>query len=484
MKADLISVSDALLILAFMGDLSMGQPVDHSKRVAWLARRMANELGLEQRLCAETGQIALLRWTGCTANATEVANLMSDDVQGRRAMLAARPGDIKLLIAPSLLARRADELRAIHCEVSVIIAGTLGLSPAVVAAADCLFETWDGKGRPLGLSGDEIPLPVFLVLLAGDLEIFHREYGLPAALALLRQRADASYPQHLADLAGKMAATWLQDLEQHTEYGDQADGESPMVDFSLVADAIDLKLPWLTGHSRAVARLSGAIAARLDMPPAMQARIRRAALLHGLGRVAIPNAIWNRPGPFTIADWERVRLNPYWTARAATQIKSLEQEAEIASSTYERLDGSGYFRAARHAATSMEQRILPVASSLLALQAERPWRPALSSNAAIDHLQHQAALSRFDQRVINALDGVQADAGTSTPATQPTAAVLSPRELEVLRCIAHGDSNKAAARKLGLSPSTIRTHVENTFRKLECNSRAAATLKASLLGLL
>ena len=482
MKDELVSTSDALLTLAFMGDLSMGQPVDHSKRVAWLACGIALELGLEPKICRDVEQIALLRWVGCTANATEVADIMSDDVQGRHAMLRLQPAAIKLPIAPNILLRRVDEIRAIHCEVAALIATTLVLPAAVVTSLDCLFETWDGKGRPVGLQGDAIPLPVLLVLLAGDLEIFHREYGLRAALEMIRLRADVIYPQYLTDIAGRMAENLLRELDLGGESTAHAEADGHLVSLSLVADAIDLKLPWLTGHSRAVARLAGTIAARLEMPQAAQTRIRRAALLHGLGRVAIPNAVWNKPGPLSIADWERVRLNPYWTARAVTQIRALEKEAEIASSVYERLDGSGYFRATRHAATPMEHRILPVATTLLALQAARPWRPPLDNDAAIDHMQRQAALSRLDQRVVGVLDGAQTVPTSSTPA--PATSILSARELDVLRCIAHGESNKEAARKLGLSPSTIRTHVEHTFRKLECNSRAAATLKASLLGLL
>lgn len=486
MKDDAIATADALLVLAFMGDLSMGQPVDHSKRVAWLSRRMARELGVDEDFCRNVGQVALLRWAGCSANATEVARLISDDVGGRNAMLALRPGDIKLLVSPSLVERRIAEISAIHCEVSVMIAATLGLEPAVTEALASIFASWDGSGQPAGMAGAAIPLPVMLVKLAGDLEIFNREYGLAGARDLLQRRADASYPRYLVDMLCHAAAGWLQELEAQAEAGGEERHAADAVPVSLVlmADAIDLKLPWLTGYSRAVAQLAAVLAARLEMAPAAQARVRRAALLHGLGRAAIPNAVWNRPAPFSQADWERARLSPYWTARAASQIKSLEQEAEIAATVYERLDGSGYFRGARSATTPLEHRILPLAASWLALQAPRPWRPALNAGAAIEHLQRQTVLGRFDQRVLDALDA-EAPASASPPAG-PAApgAILSPREREVLRCIAQGNSNKEAARQLGLSPSTIRTHVENTFRKLECKSRAAATLKASLLGLL
>lgn len=486
MNNDTIATADALLVLAFMGDLSMGQPVDHSKRVAWLSRRMAQELGADEAFCRGAGQVALLRWAGCSANATEVARLISDDVGGRNAMLALRPDDIKLLVSPNLVERRIAEISAIHCEVSVLIAATLGLAPMVIEALAGIFECWDGSGLPAGKAGDAIPLPVLLVKLAGDLEIFNREYGLAGALDLLRQRANASYPRCLVDMLCRAGAGWLKELEtqEETVADEQTDADAVPVSLSLVADAIDLKLPWLTGYSRAVAQLGATMAARLEMTPAAQARVRRAGLLHGLGRAAIPNAVWNRPAPFSLADWEQARLSPYWTARAASQVKSLAQEAEIASTVYERLDGSGYFRAARSASTPLECRILPLAASWLALQAPRPWRPALNAGAAIEHLQRQTALGRFDPRVLAVLDSALPPSAGPAAGIEAPGGILSPRELEVLRCIAQGDSNKEAARKLGVSPSTIRTHMENTFRKLECKSRAAATLKASLLGLL
>jgi response regulator RpfG family c-di-GMP phosphodiesterase/DNA-binding CsgD family transcriptional regulator len=481
-----IATADALLALAFMGDLSMGQPTDHSPRVAWLARRIAVELGLGKECGEDVHHIALLRWVGCTANATEVANVISDDVQGRAAMLALRPEGIQLLVAPQRVAVWTNEIRAIHCEVSLIIAGKLGLRHAVLHGLQSLFETWDGTGSPAGLKGDEIPLAVFLVLLAGDIDVFVREYGLAAAMTIVARRANLVYPKRLVDAIAPHIPGWMAELEQQAEAGHSvAEGAgNGLVNLALVADAIDLKLPWLSGYSRAVSQLAGTIASRLDLAPAIRTQVQRAALLHGLGRVAVPNAVWNKPGPLSASDWERVRLSPYWTARAATQIKSLEREAEIAAFVYERLDGSGYFRAARHAATSLEHRILPVAATWLALRSERPWRPAQSEDAAIDHLHRQASLSRFDLRVVDALEGASGSESYSGVSTESTPGVLSSREIDVLRCISRGHNNKAAARQLGVSPSTVRTHMESIFRKFECKSRAAATLKASSLGLL
>jgi len=486
MKNEVIACSDAVHALAFMGDLSMGQPVDHSPRVAWIARRIAEGLQLGLERCQDVAYLALLRWIGCTANATEVANVMTDDVRGRGEVLALRPQTIQLLVAPNQISQRTNEISAIHCEVALIIAKILDMRPAVIEALGCLFETWDGSGHPHGLKGDKIPLLALVVILAGDIEILTREYGVVETQKFLDSRADAIYPKHLVDFASRHLPEWIEALDQperHAFYADSSADNRP-INLSLLADTIDLKLPWLTGHSRIVANLAGKVAAGVDLDRVTQGQVRRAALIHGLGRVSVPNAMWNRPGPLSSADWERVRLSPYWTARAAIQIRSLEREAEIASYAYERLDGSGYFRAARHAATPLECRILPAVTTWLALRAARPWRDRLTFEAAADHLRRQALLGRFDQSIVNFITGASESIETVSPDPKSAPSILTPRELDVLRCISQGENNKTAARTLGLSPATVRTHVENVFRKLECNSRAAATLKASTLGLL
>lgn len=482
-----ISLADALSAMAFMGDLSMGQPTDHSPRVAWLAQCIGREFGLTEVECMELGQVALLRWVGCTANASDVAVAISDDVLGRGALLALRPQDVQMLVAPNRAAHHTSTISAIHCEVAAIIARTIGLSEAVVQALECLFETWSGTGYPSGRQGDEIPSQVYAVLLAGDMEIFIREYGVDQALTLIQQRADVIYPRKLVDLMARHVPKWIAELDGDALWpiSVPGDGVAITVDLSLLANAIDLKLPWLTGYSRQVARLAHSVANQLGLPAAMQTSIQCAALLHGLGRVATPNAVWSRPGPLRNADWERVRLGPYWTARAAMQIKSLSREAEIASYAYERLDGSGYFRGSRHAATPPENRVLPVVCTWLALQAPRPWRAPMSADAAMDHMHRQAQLGRFEQQVTDiVLAGNSVGIDSPPSESPPRGQILTARECEVLRFISRGHSNKESARLLGISPSTVRAHLENIFRKLQCNSRAAATLKGSLYGVL
>jgi DNA-binding NarL/FixJ family response regulator len=113
------------------------------------------------------------------------------------------------------------------------------------------------------------------------------------------------------------------------------------------------------------------------------------------------------------------------------------------------------------------------------LQTDRPGRVATSEDETQQALKREAEHGRLDATVVAAFNG-------SPPAYLGVAAV-SPRtyrEIEVLSRISHGANNKDRARTLGISPSTVRSYVENIFRKLECSTRAAATLKALTTGLI
>ncbi len=402
-------------------------------------------------------------------------------------MLAARPSWAEHLDLQGGAHTALTPLAQIHCEVSGEVARMLGLAHETEATLRHIFEAWDGSGIPDRLDGKAVPVAVFVVALAGDLEIFSRVYGLERALLLIAHRADARYPAQLAALVATHAAQWLHTLE-HTQPADfdeallthqMQQATSP----ELIADVIDLKLPWMTGYSRAVAATAAACCARLSIDAQTQARVYRAGLIHGIGRAAVPNAVWNAATRLSPSAWEKVRLVPYWTSRAGKQTGALEDAAELASHAYERLDGSGYFRGAGRQALALEARVLAASVAWVALRAPRPWRDALPLAEAAKVLREEAMQGRFDGDVVEALlaSGETPQPGLSY---RPQAIRLSAREIDVLRSISRGASNKQAARELELSPSTVRTHVESVFRKLECSTRAAATLKASSMGLL
>ncbi|WP_240648316.1 HD domain-containing phosphohydrolase [Pararobbsia silviterrae] len=491
-----VRVFDAVRALAFIGDLSMGQPTDHSPRTAWLAARIAREAGLDDTACEAAREASLLRWSGCTANAAGFAAALGDDVASREAMLAARPGWSDPLEAQGGLRTVMTPLAQIHCEVSGEVARLLGLGDTTQATLRHIFENWDGTGLPDRLAGQAVPQTVFAVALAGDLETLTRVYGVEQALVAIAQRADIRYPSAFVRIAAREASHWVAMLDEEDDGAAHRGASSdrfdtlttPAMDRSTpiewISEVIDLKLPWMTGFSRAVAQTAADCADRFSLDAQTRARLHCAGLIHGIGRSAIPNAVWNVPTRLSSSAWEKVRLVPYWTARAGNQTGQLADAALLASYAYERLDGSGYFRGVARDALSTEARILSACVAWVALRSTRPWREAMSADQAARVLRDEAARGRFDIEAVEALVAAKPIVRRTPDAGAQAATRLSAREIDVLRSISKGASNKEVARELDLSPSTIRTHVENVFRKLECSTRAAATLKAAAMGVL
>lgn len=471
----LVSAGAALATISQVGDLSMGQPLGHSMRVARLARQLAQAGAGQGEHLAVAEHVALLRWSGCTANAEGFTHLLGNDVDGRRAML-----DHTLGAEDMRAVHKASSLAVVHCEVSEQVASNLGLGAEVEGALYRVFETYDGSGRPAGLIHGQIPEVVYQVVLAGDLEILSRTHGLSSALDWIGAQSNRRYPATLAELLIQNAADWLAQLESTAQ---SADVEIPqaLVPLSLVGDVIDLKLPWLAGHSRQVAHIAVEAARLWGLSDTMLTEIGKAALIHGLGRAAVSNHIWNSPGALPYGATERLHLVPYWTQKACKPIAEFARAGDIAAHAYERLDGSGYYRGVSGDALSAEHRLLATANAWVALQNDRPWRAAHSALEAQDILRQDASKGVFDNKICEA---VIAAANGQQRLTQPRSSLLSVRECDVLSEISRGASNKEVARTLSISPSTVRTHMESIFRKLECSTRAAATLKGLTLGLI
>ena len=487
MDISVVPLLDVIRSLAFVGDLAMGQPTDHSPRAAWMAGQLARAVGADDATCTQATTVALLRWSGCTANAPEFAQLFGDDVSGRKALLAIQSSDSGFRSGTGRIGSAFLSLSRIHCEVSGDIALQLGLDETTQFALRHLFESYDGSGAPDGLLGEQSPVSVSMASLAGDLDIFYRLYGLEQACKLIEQRADVLYPFGLARPVIENASRWLAALEGDPTLSGPCSLDAAFsgrtTSLEILAHVIDLKLPWMTGYSLRVAQLARDVALELGLDAPRQQKVYRAALIHGMGRAAVPNMIWDTPGKLADSAWERVRLVPYWTGRAARQIGSLAGEAEVASYAYERPDGSGYFREAKAGGIPIEGRILAAAAALAALRVARPWRDAFADDDAGALLMAEADAGRYDADVVRALLKTPRQDKARLPAA-PAAALLTQRERDVLRWISLGASNKVVAQKLSISPSTVRTHVESVFRKLECSTRAAATLKATQLGLL
>jgi HD-GYP domain-containing protein (c-di-GMP phosphodiesterase class II) len=257
--------------------------------------------------------------------------------------------------------------------------------------------------------------------------------------------------------------------------------EPEAIDRALAAmgNFADLISPSLAGHSADVAELAAAAAQHCGIDAVKVTAIRRAGLVHDLGRVAVHPRIWQKPGPLSADEWEQVRLHPYQTERVLSRSGFLAALAPIAGVHHERLDGSGYHRGCTGAALPMPARVLAAADAYHAMTEPRPRRQPLAPERAATTLGQEASSGRLDP---DAVAAVLEAAGQRPPRLQRPAG-LTEREAEVVAMLARGLQTKQVARALGISVKTADRHIQNAYRKIGVSSRAAATVFAMEHGL-
>jgi HD-GYP domain-containing protein (c-di-GMP phosphodiesterase class II) len=307
----------------------------------------------------------------------------------------------------------------------------------------------------------------------------------------MRERAGSQFDPRLAGLMDAEAETLVAGLDTVSTWDAVIDAE-PALAIVLSADRFDgaleaignfadLKSPYFLGHCRAVAQLSAGAAERAGLGEAQARTLRRAALVHDLGRLGVSNSIWDKPGRLGAGEWERVRLHPHLTERMLHQSEALAPLGAIAVQHRERLDGSGYPRGLSGGAISRSARILGAADAYQAMREPRPYRPARPADEAASELRAEVRAGRMDA---DAVDAVLAAAGHRVARRREGPAGLTEREVEVLRLLARGLSNKDIAQQLVISPKTVGNHVEHIYAKINASTRTAAGLFAMRNGLL
>jgi HD-GYP domain-containing protein (c-di-GMP phosphodiesterase class II)/DNA-binding CsgD family transcriptional regulator len=408
---------------------------------------------------------------------------MIDPADPRRGigLLMEMGGPGLVLRAGPRVAKVAAEGARADCEVGARVAQRLGLPPAVSRAIDDGFERWDGRGSPKGAAGEAIALPARLALVAYACVMFEQVGGPRAAAEICRRWGGRALDPELATAAADGAGELLAAAAVEDPWAAVAAQEPgpprglPTGGLAAVAaaygEAVDLKSPYLHGHSRGVAELAERAALACGMDADAAARLRIAGLLHDIGRAGVPTGIWERPGPLARAEWELVRLHPYHSERILARAPALAPFARVAGMHHERVDGSGYHRGASGGALDAPARLLAAADAFHALTEPRPHRPARAAAEAA-RLAAELPLDR------DALTAVLEAAGQPRPPRREWPAGLTAREVEVLRLLAAGRSKRDIAAVLVLSPSTVHTHTVHIYAKAEVSTRAALALFA------
>jgi HD-GYP domain-containing protein (c-di-GMP phosphodiesterase class II)/DNA-binding CsgD family transcriptional regulator len=512
MLSDRVRLADLLAAVSVATDLGMGQEPEKAIRACLVATALARQMGTPEAEVCDVYYTALLRHLGCTATAHEEAWLGGDELASRPAAERADFGNPREALGLLLLMGRgagvdrvrylARSLRAgkegdqailtAVCEVGARLAERLHLGAGVRDGLYQAFERWDGKGTPQGQATEGICLPARLAEVGHQVVIFDRLGGPEAALAMVRRRSGGWFDPGAAEAFARFGTGILEEIGSRDVWEAVLEAEpAPQRTIGTegldglaraLADMVDLKSPYLLGHSSEVAVLSERVAVALGFDPEVVADLRRAALLHDLGRVAVSNAIWEKPAALSTTERERVRLHPYQTERILARSRVLAPLARTAGMHHERQDGSGYHRGAAGAQVPAAARVLAAADAFQAMTRDRPHRPGLAPEAASAALVEEARLGRLDPECVRAV--VEA-AGQPAPKVRTGwPASLSDREVEVLRLVARGLSNRAIAERLYISPRTAEHHVQHLYTKIGASTRAAAAMFAMEHGLL
>ena len=421
-----VNYSNILSALTYALDLTEGASPGHAVRTCILGMHLGRELGLSEDLLCDAYYALLLKDVGCSSNAARLFQIVGDDeIRAKRLTktidwtrlewkqmhymlkrahshepFARRVKALHSMVRDS--SRNAEALIRLHCHQGAKVVRDLGFSSSTAGAIYCLDEHWDGLGYPDRLAGDDIPLLARLVSIAQTLEVFHHLYGPAAAIDVIQTRSGRWFDPAMVRAAVSMnrrGVLWstlgpdklnnVAELEPRpcTILNDSFSIDNICFAFAGVVDA---KSHYTYTHSTGVAKVALQIAESLGLTAKEKTTLRRAALLHDIGKLSIPNSILDKPGKLTDAEWECVKGHPFYTFEILNRITGFEEIATIAASHHEKLDGSGYHLGLHGHQMGILSRILVVADMYDALSGERPYRPRLGLDQVMAILKQQA----------------------------------------------------------------------------------------------
>jgi HD-GYP domain-containing protein (c-di-GMP phosphodiesterase class II) len=506
-----VRTADLLIALSLATDLGLGQPSEHMLRAARLGMRIGERMGLGPTELTTLYDVSMLTYVGCPVYGNEAALVFGDDIEFReRAVhvdLAGLPA-MRFMLgragagtsavnrarqAAGLMAtggRAVAEQMANHCSAAGVLAQRLGLDRDVQLGVEQSYARWDGKGIPADLRGDGVSLAARISHVAEACEVFQRTASVDDAVAMTRARRGTHFDPDVVAAVERDPAWLFADIDDDTVDAllDAAPVDRPPLtddelDAALAAigDFCDLRCPYFAGHAQGTADLVATAAASIGLSAAETTLVRRAALVHDVGRFGVPATVWNKAGPLGERDVERMRLHVYYVERIFNRPEPLRRIGLLAATHHERMDGGGYHRGIGGTMLSPPARLLAAADAYHAMTQPRPHRAARTDADAARELRAEAADGRLDPAAVDAVLAAAGHAPSRSRAGGP--AGLTARESEVLGLLAVGLPNKGIARRLGISPKTVDTHIEHIYTKLGVSNRAGAALHAMHHGL-
>ncbi len=452
-----VSFAEIISALSFAVDLTEGAVPGHAVRSCILGMRIAEAIGLNEEQMAALYYALLLKDSGCSNNAARMCQIVGgDDIQvknGAKLQDWTKPWKPSLETVRMLwrevlpgaswltrlqrilsigIAQHANnaEMITLRCERGAQIARKLGLSALTAEAVHGLDEHWDGSGYPDRLRGAAIPLLARVIAVAQHLDIFACERSPEAAIRVLCERSKTWFDPRLVKVVLELAKAGR--LWTDCKPADDADRARELVlalqpDFGAgvhsiqdaavdriceaFADVVDAKSPFTYRHSVGVAEIANEIACTLELPPERLQLVRRAALLHDLGKLGVSNTILDKTSALTPEEWKIVVEHPRLTREILARVKPFQEIAVIAGAHHERLDGTGYPDKLQGAQLCLEARLIAVADFYRALTEDRPYRVGMPHEDAMAILRKQGPA--LDASCLDALDLAKRLAGLS-----------------------------------------------------------------------
>lgn len=416
----ILKLSEIMAALSAALDLTEGQPAGHAVRSALIGMRIAEQIQLSPADRSALFYALLLKDLGCSSNAAKMAWLFgADDQQVKRNIktvnwakittrlqfayrnVAPGAGMVQKVLRLAAMAREGErgaaKLVETRCERGAEISRQFELPEATAVAIRSLDEQWDGSGQPSRQKGEEIPLLSRILNLAQTMEVFYAMKGINAAFAVAKERSGTRFDPTLVE------ALWATrgDDEFWSMLGSD-NAERRLMSYEpsdLIAVAnpdrldriaegfasvVDAKSPWTYKHSTGVAKIAVGIAGVLGFDADECRDIRRAGLLHDIGKLGVSNLILDKPGKPTEAEFAEIRKHPDYSLRILARMPAFANLAHVAAAHHERLDGRGYHRQIPGDTMPFVARILAVADVYEALTAARPYRDGLSREKAFE----------------------------------------------------------------------------------------------------